>query len=499
MKFSKELYVGQIHRQSKELTDTVQNSGCNQHGPYNRNSNNISKPSQTGEVLMSSGSIHRTLLMYALPVLIMQLLQQLYNIADCAVIGRLCDGFGLAAVGVSGLILAVHINFFIGFSVGVTSAVSHLFGAQNFEKLREMISTSIWLAAGAGLFLTLIGEQLGRNYLMWLSCPPEAFSDALLYLRICLWGLIPQLVYNVANGVFRALGNTRTPLYWLAASAVLNIILNLLIVGIFDYGLAGAAWTTLVSQWALGFGMLWRLTRIDERFSFGVSAAFLPLQELFSLLRLGIPSGMQAAFMSLSSLLIQINIDSFGPAAMAGMVLFAKIEGFLYYPAFAYGMALTGFIGQNFGAGRLDRVEEAMRISRRTTIYSTLVICAVLLLMAKPILGFFTEDAATLSNALAAIYWIFPVYFLYSLNQVYIGGLKGLGETAVPMLSALIAYAIFRVVWCESLLPYWHDMAVIYSAYDVSFAISLMILIPAYRHVFKHSDHPKSAHSALTT
>ncbi|MBQ8697744.1 MAG: MATE family efflux transporter [Schwartzia sp.] len=454
--------------------------------------------SKTGEVLMDSGSIHRTLLAYALPVLVMQLLQQLYNIADCAVIGRLCGGFGLAAVGVAGLVLAVHINFFIGFSVGVTSAVSRLFGARDFGKLRAMIATSVWLAAGAGLLLTLLGERLGQRYLAWLACPPEAMGDALLYLKICLLGLVPQLVYNVANGVFRALGNTKTPLRWLAASAVLNIALDLLFVGAWDFGFAGAAWATLAAQWALGIGMIWRLTRLDERFRFSFDAPLLSAQELFSLLRLGVPSGMQAAFMSLSSLLIQISIDSFGPAAMAGMVIYAKIEGFLYYPAFAYGMALTGFIGQNLGAGRLDRVEEAMRVSRRTAVYGTMIICAALMLAATPILGCFTEDAATLSNGLAAVYWTFPFYFLYSLNQVYICGLKGLGETGIPMLSALVAYALFRVVWCEPLLPHWHDMAVIYNAYNVSFVVSLSMLVPVYRHVFRRLANPEMRGATIT-
>ena len=453
--------------------------------------------SKTGEVLMDSGSIHRTLLAYALPVLLMQLLQQAYNIADCAVIGRLCGGFGLAAAGVAGLVLAVHINFFIGFSVGVTSAVSRLFGARNFGKLRAMIATSVWLAAGAGLFLTVVGEKLAENYLAWLACPAEAMGDALLYLRICLLGLVPQLVYNVANGVFRALGNTKTPLRWLAASAVLNIALDLLLVGVRGFGFAGAAWATLAAQWALGLGMIWRLTRIDERFRFSFDAPLLSAGELFALLRLGVPSGMQAAFMSLSSLLIQISIDSFGPAAMAGMVIYAKIEGFLYYPAFAYGMALTGFIGQNLGAGRLDRVEEAMKVSRRTAIYGTMAICAILAIAAKPILGCFTEDPATLANGLAAVYWTFPCYFLYSLNQVYIGGLKGLGETGIPMLSALVAYALFRVIWCETLLPYWHDMAVIYTAYDVSFVISMLILVPAYRHAFHRLTKPAADGQAV--
>ena len=399
---------------------------------------------------MDVGPIHRKLLAYAAPLLLMQLLLQFYNIADCAVVGRFGGAFGLAAVGVAGLVLAVHINFFIGFGVGVTSAVSRLFGARQYDKLRQAIATSVAIATAAGIFLTLMGELLGKRYLLWLSCPAEAMGDALLYAQICFLGLIPQLVYNVANGVLRALGNTKTPLYFLAGSAVLNVVLDLV----------------------LAVGMHCAGTKL------------LPMSELFRLLRLGIPSGMQAAFMSISSLLIQISIDGFGPAAMAGMVVYAKIEGFLYYPAFAYGMALTGFIGQNLGSGRLDRVEEAMRISRRTAIYGTMAVCAGLILIAEPLVSFFTGDPATHANALAAVYWTFPFYFLYSLNQVYIGGLKGLGETGIPMFSALFAYALFRVLWCEALLPHWYDMAVIYNAYNVSFLVSLAILIPSYRRMY---------------
>ena len=438
----------------------------------------------TGEVRMDVGPIHRKLLAYAAPLLLMQLMLQLYNIADCAVVGRFGGAFGLAAVGVAGLVLAVHINFFIGFAVGVTSAVSQLFGARQYDKLRRTIATSVTIAIGAGVILTLIGELLGERYLLWLSCPAEALGDARLYLHICLLGLVPQLVYNVANGVLRALGNTKTSLYYLAGSAVLNVILDIALAVGMGFGLEGVAWSTLFSQWALGLAILWRLTRLDGRFCLTGNTRFLPAKELLSLLRLGVPSGMQAAFMSISSLLIQISIDTFGPAAMAGMVVYAKIEGFLYYPAFAYGMALTGFIGQNLGSGRLDRVEEAMRISRRTAIYGTMAVCAVLMLLAEPIVAFFTGDPATLSNALAAVYWTFPFYFLYSLNQVYIGGLKGLGETGIPMASALFAYALFRVLWCQALLPYWYDMAVIYNAYNVSFLVSLSILIPAYHRVY---------------
>ena len=183
-----------------------------QDSPLTKEMNTSGSPEEavTGEVRMDVGPIHRKLLAYAAPLLLMQLMLQFYNIADCAVVGWFGGAFGLAAVGVAGLVLAVHINFFIGFGVGVTSAVSRLFGARQYEKLRHTIATSVVIATVAGIFLTLLGEILGRRYLLWLSCPAEAMGDALLYLRICLIGLVPQLVYNVANGVLRALGMTDT-------------------------------------------------------------------------------------------------------------------------------------------------------------------------------------------------------------------------------------------------------------------------------------------------
>ena len=437
------------------------------------------------EVHMDTGSIHRTLLLYAAPVLLTQLLQQLYNMADCAVVGHFGGAFGLAAVGVAGLIIAVHVNFFIGFSVGVSSITAKLFGARRYNDLRRAIATSLLLASVMGFLLTLASEWMGRAYLEWLSCPTEAMDDALVYLRICALGLIPQLIYNVANAILRSLGNTKTALLYLGVSVIVNLALDLVLAAVMGYGLAGAAWATLIAQWGLGIAMLWRLTQMDGEYSLTIHTDLLSPGELFALLKQGIPSGMQAAFMSLSSLMIQVYIDSFGPAAMAGMVIYAKIEGFLYYPAFAYGMALTGFVGQNLGAGRLDRVEEAVRISSRTAVVSTAMICAVLAMAARPLLSCFTNDAASLQNGLAAVYWTFPVYFLYSLNQVYIGGLKGLGDAQVPMLSALIGYALFRVAWCAVLLPVFHDMAVIYNAYNMSFLVTLALLVPSYRHRFR--------------
>lgn len=234
---------------------------------------------KTGETHMDVGAINRTLLIYAAPIFLSQLLQQFYYIADCAVIGRFCDAFALAAVGVAGLVLAVHINFFIGFSVGISSAVSRLFGARRYDELRRVVFTAAWLSGLIGICFTALGETLGETWLTWLGCPAETAEDASAYLFISLLGLAPQLVYNTANAILRALGSVKKPLYDLALASALNLALDLIFVAGLDLGLMGAALATLAAAWALGFASLWRLTCLDPRFALSTSAGLLTRKE----------------------------------------------------------------------------------------------------------------------------------------------------------------------------------------------------------------------------
>lgn len=434
------------------------------------------------EVHMDNGSIGKTLLLFAAPILLSQILQQFYNIADCMVIGHFGGSFGLAAVGVAGLILSVIINFFIGFSVGVSAITSKLFGAYEYQKLKQTIYTVIVLAIFFGAIITIIGEVYGNIFLKYLNCPEETLPAATLYLRICMLGMIPQLLYNIGNAILRSLGNTKSSLIFLLFSSILNLILDVIFVIGFHFGLKGAAWATLLSQWLLGIIMLGKLMQLDSAYRLSFFEKPLPISELLDILRLGIPSGMQAIFMSISSLVIQASINEFGYAAMSGMTVYAKIEGFLYYPAFSYGMALTGFIGQNIGAKRIDRVQEAMKKSLKTAISITLILSVILLIFAKYILLCFTADLDILHNGLQAVYYTFPCYFLYSINQIYMGGLKGMGKTEFPMLCSMICYCFFRVLWCQYFLPIWWDMRVVYTSYDVSWVIMVVLLVIYYNH-----------------
>lgn len=432
------------------------------------------------EIHMEQGPIGKTLLLFTLPVLLSQILQQLYSIADCAVVGHFGGSYGLAATGVAGLILSVIVNFFIGFSSGISTVTAQLFGAYEYARLKRTIRTMIVLSAVLGGAMTVIGFWQAENFLVWLDCPEDVLGPAVLYLRICFFGMMPQLLYNTGNAVLRSLGNTRSPLIYLLFSSGLNLALDLILVAGLSMGLAGAAFATLFSQWLLALMILQKLGHMEEAYRLDFGERLLSPGELGEILHMGIPSGLQAIFMSISSLIIQVSINQFGPAAVGGMTVYAKVEGFLYYPAFSYGMALTGFVGQNMGAGRMDRVRRAMNTSIRIAVGFTVPFSLLLMVCSRWILQCFTKDPGILYYGQEAIFCVFPWYFLYAVDQVYIGGLRGIGRTTYPMVCSMICYCLFRVAWCGLLLPVWWDMRVVYHCYNVSLLLMLFLLAARY-------------------
>lgn len=441
---------------------------------------------KNAEIHMENGPIGRTLLLFSGPILLSQILQQMYSIADCMIVGHFGGGNGLAAAGEAALILSVIINFFVGFSTGVSAITAAAFGSFHYKKLSQVLHMVITLSLILGAVMTAVGILFSGSFLRWINCPDQVLAPAKTYLNICMLGIIPQFLYNMGNALLRSLGNTKEPLYFLTLSSIMNLALDVLFVVGAGTGLAGAGAATVISQWFLALLMVRKMTRLDDAYRLRFSGLLNGWSQLFEIVRTGLPSGMQAVFMSISSIVIQYSINAFGADAAAGMVVFARVEGFLYYPAFAYGMALTGFIGQNYGAGRMDRVEEGMKKSILTLTTFTVAAGLILMAAAPAVLKLFTPDPTIAANGRDAILCIFPFYFLYSINQVYIGGLKGLGKTGFPMLCSLICYCIFRVSWCQILLPFIWNIRVIYFSYDASWIIMIVLLVLQYRKVYRH-------------
>lgn len=429
---------------------------------------------------LTAGPIAIQLLAFTLPILLSQLLQQFYNIADTAIVGRMIGADALAATGSAGLLLSVLVNFYIGLSVGISILISHLFGKQDYQSLKVCIRTVMTASALFGLIFTAIGLAGTSVFLRYLSTPEHIIPLAVTYLRICFWGMPAQLLYNVSTAILRGLGNTVSALYYLIFSSVCNLVLDILFIMVFSMGISGAALATVISQYISCLMAVVRLCRMEKSCRPELSFPLIHIRFLGEILKKGIPSGLQAVFMSISSLVIQKYINSFGYSAMAGMTVYAKAEGFLYFPLFSFGIALTSFVGQNIGARRHDRVRQSIKTGLMLTIPGSIAAGAFLMYIAPALLSIFTTDKAVLYNGLQAVYFTFPLYWLYGINQVYIGLLRGMGHTFYPMLTSLISYCIFRVFWCWYFEPVFHDMRVIYTAYDVSWIIMTGLLLAGY-------------------
>ena len=438
------------------------------------------------QVDMTYGDISKQLFMFTIPILLSQILQQFYNIADTAIIGRYIGTDALAAIGSTGLLISVIVNFFIGLSTGVSAVIANQFGANEYEKLKKSISTLLAVSVLLGIVFTIGSLIFMKPIINILQTPKGVYSLAIDYLKICFLGITFQLLYNIGTAILRALGNTKDPLYFLIFSCILNLILDILFIVYFGWGVKGAAIATLISQILATLLVMYKIMSLDDNCKLSLKQIKIYKGYTKDIFLVGLPAGLQAIFMSISSLIIQSSINSFGAEAMAGMTIFAKVEGFLYFPLFSLGLAVTGFVGQNFGAKEYERVKEGINISLKISVYTSLVFIIILNIFAPYILKFFTHDLQVIKVGLESIRIVFPSYVLYAINQIYIGSLRGIEKTFEPMLISLFAHCIFRVIWCFVLLQYFHDMKVIYSSYSVSIVLMFVLFYTSYkRNIYK--------------
>lgn len=442
----------------------------------------------TGQVHMTEGPIVAQLLLFMLPLLVSQILQQFYGIADTAMVGHYLGATALAALGTTNLLLNVIVNFYIGLSTGISVILSQLFGSCSYKDLNTSIQTILATCLFVGIGLTLIGLGTMDYILEGLSTPEDVKPIAAAYLQVSFLGLTAQLFYNVCNSMLQALGNTTSAFHYLLLASLVNLVLDYVFLQLIPLGVTGAALATVVAQYLAAILVLRKLFCLEGDWHYSFVWPLMDFHYLRELLAKGIPAGMQAIFMSISSLLIQTYINSFGYGAMAGMTVFARVEGFLYTPLFTFGLALTSFIGQNVGAGQMDRVKTGMKLSLRMAVGGALLVSFINIVLAPYIMQAFTQDKLVLKNGLQAVHYVFPCYWGYAICQVYIGGIRGLGNTIYPMLTSLIAYSLFRVGWCQAWDSILHDMIIVYTAYDVSFFIMAALLYFGYQYYLKQKS-----------
>ena len=328
--------------------------------------------------LMTEGVIWKELLLFSVPLLLGNLFQQLYNAVDSVVVGNYIGAQALAAVGSSAPVINLLVSFFMGLSVGAGVIISRYFGARNMESLQDSIHTSLALTMTAGIFMTLFGIIFSPTILRWIGTPSDVMSSSVLYLRIYFGGILSVMLYNMGSGILRAVGDSKNPLYFLIVSSITNILLDLLFVIVFDMGIAGVGWATLIAQTISAVLTLLLLIKTKQEYKVTLKKIRFHKDKLIEIIRLGLPSGIQNGVVSFSNVIVQSNINAFGSLAMAGCGAYTKIDGFAILPVMSYSMALTTFTGQNMGAKKYDRVKQGARSGIIMSLLTTIAISALL-------------------------------------------------------------------------------------------------------------------------
>ena len=437
--------------------------------------NAVETPSQNN--LMTEGSIVKSLLLFALPLIFGNLLQQLYNTADSIIVGNFVGANALAAVGSSGSPIYLLIGFSQGLAVGAGVVVSQFLGAKDHREAQEAVHTSLAIAVIMGLLLTVGGIACGRALLVAMNTPAEVLGDAVTYIRIYFGGVLFSVVYNMTAGILNAAGNSRRSLIYLAWASVTNIVLDLVFIVIFRMGVAGAAIATDISQLVSCVLSLRFLIKSTDDCRVIPREIRLHKKMAARIIRVGLPTGIQNMVISFSNVLVQASVNSYGAAAMAGFAAYMKIDGFNILPVSSISMAATTFVGQNYGAGRLDRVKKGTWVTLAVGVVYTLITGTLLLLGQDVIMHLFTNDETVVFFGEAAMHWFCPFYFLLSILHGLAGAVRGTGASIPPMVVLLVSLCLFRVVWIQFLLPFFSGIEGVFILYPVSWGLGALLMI----------------------
>jgi putative MATE family efflux protein len=448
-------------------------------------------------LLMTQGNIWKLLITFSIPLIIGNLLQQMYNTADSIIVGNFVGSNGLAAVGSGTALINLIIAFAQGASVGAGVVVSQYIGADKKDKIKISVHTSICISIILGLILSLLGIFASPSLLIMMKTPKVVLKSSILYLQIYCGGLIFNVIYNMATGILNAAGNSKKPLVYLAIASFTNIILDLLFIKIFKLGVMGAAIATDISQAISCILAIGYLLKVKSDYKLYIKDLKINKETAVKIIKIGLPTAIQNMVISFSNVLVQSSVNAYGATAMAGYAAYLKIDGFNILPVLSISMAVTTFTGQNVGANRLDRVKKGMYSSLIMVLVYTIFIGAVLLIFSHQVLGLFTHSAQVIMYGQLAMKYFCPYYFLLGILNVLAGTVRGAGKGIPPMIILLFSMCIFRILWIKIALPFYSSIDGVFILYPISWLVGaiLMILYTKFGKWLPHKQMEKKENS----
>jgi putative MATE family efflux protein len=427
--------------------------------------------------VLTEGSIPKKIILFAVPLFLGNLFQQLYNMADSLIVGNFLGSNALAAVSSTGNLIFLMVGFFNGTALGAGVVIARFFGAGDYGQVRKAIHTDLAFAVACGILLTLIGVIFTPGILTWMQTPEEVFDGAVWYTRIYFLGSIAIVLYNICMGILQAVGDSKHPLYYLIFSSLVNVVLDLIFNGALKLGVAYAALATVISQMLSVVLCMRRLILTQDIYQVRLREIRFDLPMLRQIISLGLPSGVQNSIISIANVVIQSNINVFGSAAMAGCGAYWKVEGFGFLPITCFAMAMTTFISQNLGARQYDRAKKGAAFGLICSLSIAELIGIIIYIFIPQLICLFGRDPEVIAYGTLHARTVTLFYFLLAFSHTVSGILRGAGKSTVPMYVMLAVWCIFRIAYVTSITHFLPGLQPVLAAYPITWSISSVILL----------------------
>ena len=437
---------------------------------------------------MLSGPLAWPLITYAVPIMLTSVLQLLFNAADLVVVGAYCGSFSVAAVGATGAITNLIVNLFIGLSVGTGVAVAHGIGSREWDQVRNTVHTAVPMALVSGLFLTVLGVGLSRRILRAMGTPEEVLGLAATYMEIYFLGITAHMLYNFCASMVRAAGDTKSPLVILTAAGVVNVGLNILFVRYLGRNVDGVALATVLSETGAAIAIVILMVRRTDSCRLELRKLRFHKEPLKKMLRIGIPAGIQSCMFSLSNVLLQSAVNSFGAVAVSGNAAVANLEGFMYVIENSFHQTAVNFVGQNCGALQFRRVKKVTGLCMLYAAVAGILFGGLMCLFGPQLLSLYiTDSPEAIAIGISRMLVDVAPYFLFGLQDVVTGALRGIGASFVSMILTVLGICGIRVLWIYTVfqIPRFHSQTVLYVSYPLSWIVTLIIQLTAFSVIFR--------------
>lgn len=434
---------------------------------------------------MTEGPLFSKVLLFAMPIMISGILQLLFNAADTIVVGRFAGSLALAAVGSVGSLNNLIISLFVGLSIGANVLVARFTGSRDDKNVSETVHTSVLLSLVGGLVLAVIGVVAARPLLRLMSSPDDVIDLAALYVRILFLGMPVQMLYNFCAAILRAVGDTKRPLYYLTIAGVINVILNLIFVITFHMSVAGVALATIISQAVSAWLVMCSLMKMEGPTKLHLRRLHINKRILLHIVRIGLPAGIQSSVFSLSNVVIQSSVNSFGSTVIAGNAAAINLGNFVYQGMNTFQQAITCFASQNMGAHKPSRIITSMKVCLLWSVIFGILLGGLSCVFGPQLLSLYATEPDVIAVGLERLYIVNGPYFLCGIMEIFTGVLRGIGYSLIPMVVSILGACAFRILWVATIFRIFPTMECLMISYPVSWLLTLVVLAIIFLRIWK--------------